>query len=298
MSSLAMQSPVLQPLDLTDLPFTALVKSDRFQTMGPGLDRLLIQAHFFQVEALLRSRDVSDLSEELRERRSRALDALHAYWTRGLFPKNVVSEEATPVFIDHHDTFCGVGHLMRSDGHEGLARRIAETDLTVRAESFLAPDFADEEIFSWIAQSGLTPEEVALVQPGYPRDCSISTVPVELTDRILMALALLLVFTAIGAMVWTTVRTVTRRGVKGEEDYVSIGKTAFLVGAQWLLLSLPLVVSINYLISTPKGTDGGGALYGGSAVTSNPDNMTIRMLFSNEIEVQTCTPSESFYSLN
>jgi hypothetical protein len=84
------------------------------------LDRERIRTHLSEVERLLRARDVNGLSPELRHARARNLDELHAYWMRGVFPRNHdFPEHRVPYFIDAEGRACAVGHLMIASGAEG-----------------------------------------------------------------------------------------------------------------------------------------------------------------------------------
>lgn len=125
-------------------------------------DRVRIQAHFNQVEAELRSRDVSHLSPELQKARSQNLDELLVYREAGEFPHNTHVPHRQPVFIDRDDRRCAVGHLMIESGFEDEARRIAEHENLAYLLEMESP-----EVEEWVAQSGLTAEEAAWIQPEY-----------------------------------------------------------------------------------------------------------------------------------
>ncbi|HEX6962855.1 MAG TPA: hypothetical protein VF175_13380, partial [Lacipirellula sp.] len=91
---------------------------------------------------------------------------LRRYAHRGVFPINEhASDRAVPVFVDNYDTACAVGHLMRESGWGGEVAAIqAENNLVY------VTDVTGGPVAAWVAGSGLTQEEAALIQPAYPLD--------------------------------------------------------------------------------------------------------------------------------
>jgi len=86
------------------------------------------------------------------------------YMNRGLFPLNEgQSPDVAPVFVDRHDTRCAVAHLMHSDGMDAEVAQVVHTNNLVRVG-----DVQGGSLLYWIRSSGLTQEEVAMVQPAYP----------------------------------------------------------------------------------------------------------------------------------
>lgn len=122
----------------------------------------LLQFHLSETEKLLRSRDVSGLSPQARANRNKNLDVLHRYMLAGVFPVNSGHQHRQPYFIDINNTFCAVGYLMKESGAEAEAREIQRT----QNFSYLA-DIHHEKLMGWVQQSGLTFDELALIQPGY-----------------------------------------------------------------------------------------------------------------------------------
>lgn len=89
---------------------------------------------------------------------------LRDYRDRGLFPLNEgQAAQPVPIFVDRNDTACAVGHLMRVSGWRSEVRRIHDANNLV-----YVTDAAGGLIDVWILKSGLTREEAALIQPGYP----------------------------------------------------------------------------------------------------------------------------------
>ena len=73
-----------------------------------------------------------------------------------------VAERAVPIFVDHRDTACAVGFLMRESGWGSEVAEIAGTDNRVYVD-----DVRAGPLLAWIATSGLTRQEAALIQPAY-----------------------------------------------------------------------------------------------------------------------------------
>jgi hypothetical protein len=121
-----------------------------------------IQAHLERVVDELRARDVSHLSPELRVRRGEHLARLAVYAEAGIFPVNTHSPVPSPVFIDDAGRACAVGYLMIESGARELAEQIAANELL----GYL-PDLRTGGVEEWVAASGLTAEECALIQPSY-----------------------------------------------------------------------------------------------------------------------------------
>src|SRR5207244_2840842 len=92
------------------------------------------------------------------------LQRLAAYRDRGLFPLNEgQSAQPAPIFVDRHGTACAVGHLMRCSGWSDEVDSIQQSNNLV-----YVPDATQSAVAAWVLTSGLTFEEAALVQPGYP----------------------------------------------------------------------------------------------------------------------------------
>jgi hypothetical protein len=106
--------------------------------------------------------------------RGKNLAALAEYRKRGRFPQydgqrsfgvpSVAHRifEREPVFIDERGVSCAVAHLMQKSGWGQQAEAIAEADVHVRVERVV-----DGPLLDWILRSGLTHDEVTLIQPDY-----------------------------------------------------------------------------------------------------------------------------------
>ncbi len=138
-------------------------------------EQIRIQTHLEFVESILRIRDVSKMSESLRENRNRMLNLLHDYWIRAEFPVNYDHiGTRVPCFIDQDSRICAVGYLIEETAGRDVAEKINK-------------DFKYSEIFeindplveNWIASSGLSKLECAMIQPTYEyRDYGTPTDPI------------------------------------------------------------------------------------------------------------------------
>ena len=124
-----------------------------------------IQARLQLVEELLRARRVNFLDADLQRARTHHLDQLRVYWQAGRFPKNLDGIDVRrPFFIDAFGTPCAVAYLMLQSGGRAAdaARQIARTNNTIYADQIDSKPFHE-----WVVTSGLTLEELALIQPSY-----------------------------------------------------------------------------------------------------------------------------------
>ncbi|MCF0069436.1 hypothetical protein LZD49_03075 [Dyadobacter sp. CY261] len=125
-------------------------------------DDLRIATHLEYVENALRKREMSELSVELRSKRMQLLDLLHEYWSAGIFPKNYEQKGRKPCFIDQDGIICAVGYLI-----EQTAGRAAAENINSRYKYATIFEMNDKNVDNWIAQSGLSKEECAMIQPTY-----------------------------------------------------------------------------------------------------------------------------------
>ncbi|MCF2488638.1 hypothetical protein [Dyadobacter sp. CY347] len=126
-------------------------------------NELRIKTHLLYVERLLRKKDVSHLSNEYRSRRTHLLNLLRSYAQAGKYPKNYDYQgQRKPCFIDKDQNICAVGYLVE----QTAGRRTAEF---INADYQYADilDMDSESVDSWIASSGLTKKECAMIQPTY-----------------------------------------------------------------------------------------------------------------------------------
>lgn len=122
-----------------------------------------IKTHLEYAENLLRSKDISGLSCELQKRRLYLLDLLHTYIEQGNFPKNYdYPDQRRPCFIDKDGTICAVGYLVEQTAGRKVAEQI---NSKFKYEYLLS--MKDAKLDNWVATSGLSKEECAMIQPTY-----------------------------------------------------------------------------------------------------------------------------------
>jgi hypothetical protein len=129
-------------------------------------DRIRIRAHLLRTELALRSENTFGWPRELVTARAASLDRLHAYAERGEFPRNVHTPGREPIFIDDRGIACAVGALVIASGALELAETIARDENGALLLDMRTPGLSD-----WVAGSGLTAEDAALIQPQYC-DCA------------------------------------------------------------------------------------------------------------------------------
>lgn len=121
-----------------------------------------VSTHLAWVEAELRRAEVSHLSPEAKSRRAALLDALAEYRGRARFPRNERYPGRRPRFADDEGNVCAVGHLIEVSAGRALTEAI---DARFEYDHLL--DMRDDRLAAWIASSGLTALELAMIQPGY-----------------------------------------------------------------------------------------------------------------------------------
>lgn len=169
-------TPYHRPVALSSLVLGAIIFASTATAFAapaeaPHLraDRARIQQHLRQVEARLLAADARQLTPTQRAARARNIERLRAYRQRGIFPHNTHRPYLTPVFIDRDGRACAVGYLMQATA----AGREAAAEVARHENLARVPDIRSKKALRWIAQSGLTAAECALIQPSYgppPRD--------------------------------------------------------------------------------------------------------------------------------
>jgi len=122
-----------------------------------------IQLHLRYVENLLRRKDVSGMPLELQEKRLQMLNRLCEYRERAEFPTNYAYPgQRVPCFIDYKGNICAVGYLVEQSAGRAVAEKINE-----KYQYANIKEMQDPMVQNWIASSGLSEEECAMIQPAY-----------------------------------------------------------------------------------------------------------------------------------
>jgi hypothetical protein len=131
----------------------------RAPTPGDGPE-LRVRTHLAYVEQLLRAAAVGPARRAARER---VLDHLHRYLVAERFPASETDVGLLPTFIDRAGVRCAVAYLVEQDLGEPAIRAIDERYHNAYIAEIDAPSLA-----RWAAASGLSRDELALIQPSYP----------------------------------------------------------------------------------------------------------------------------------
>jgi len=130
-------------------------------------ERAKISAHLQYVENLLKSIEC----KEKKETRELNISNLHRYWNQGIFPEGEHCHESVarkPNFCDSNGNLCAVGYLIQNSTYGGseLVGRVMQC----HQFSYLN-DMALPELAAWQEKSGLSFEELAMIQPTYEFYC-------------------------------------------------------------------------------------------------------------------------------
>ena len=144
------------------------MRSPRFQDPFATWERARVRAHLDSAERELRGERVADLTASQRAARARALDRLHEYWVRGVFPENTdFPGQFTPSFIDRNRARCAMAYLIEQSGARALVAQVAATDNNARIPALKA----DPALVAWLHENGLTLADAARIQPTYGGGC-------------------------------------------------------------------------------------------------------------------------------
>ena len=106
--------------------------------------------------------------DNLQRARRQNLARLRMYIDAGVFPKNQVQPGLLNVFQDDEGHLCAVANLINWDGHTKLIASTTSTDnYIVLAQVDQGP------LLNWILNSGLTQEEIGMIQVPYMGEFSM-----------------------------------------------------------------------------------------------------------------------------
>jgi hypothetical protein len=130
----------------------------------PGTDPdVRVRTHLQFVHAILSARDPATQTPDLRQARRRNLDRLQRYIDGGVFPRNdSYPTENRPTFIDREGWICAVGYLIEQSAGRELAERI-----NAEYHSEFLWRMCLPELDRWVAGSGLSLQELSMIQPAY-----------------------------------------------------------------------------------------------------------------------------------
>jgi hypothetical protein len=127
-------------------------------------ERARVRAHLDSAEREVRGGTVPGLTAAQRAARARALDRLHEYWVRGVFPQNTdFPDKRIPYFIDRYGTRCAMAYLIEESGHGEFVARVAATRNNARIRELRS----DPQLIAWLEENGIGLAEAARIQPEY-----------------------------------------------------------------------------------------------------------------------------------
>jgi len=122
-----------------------------------------IALHLSLVTHILSERNMAHLTSTQITNRKTALHHLAEYAKAGSFPQNIRYSYRTPIFIDDANVFCAVGYLIKTSGHEIVAREISAANNLAYVQ-----DMQFDALTAWANEYGFTKDELAWIQPAYP----------------------------------------------------------------------------------------------------------------------------------
>lgn len=131
---------------------------------GPEISEIKrIRTHLTYVRNLLANKDISNLSENQKERRNRNLRRLTAYISEESFPVNEgYPNQRRPNFIDSEGRVCAVGYLIAQSQGLEAAKRIKK-----KYQYAYVRDMQSAFLAEWADRNGFTIRELAMIQPAY-----------------------------------------------------------------------------------------------------------------------------------
>lgn len=103
-------------------------------------------------------------SAELAARRAQLIGWLHDYYEAGQFPTDEAGQPQS-VFVDAKGVRCPMAELIWRSGHHDLVEAVAREHNAVRLA-----EVTEGPLHDWMVGSGLTPEEISLVQGAMDLD--------------------------------------------------------------------------------------------------------------------------------
>ena len=138
-----------------------------------------IAYHLKHTVQLLKQQSTQNLSSSQLENRNNAIDVLAYYAERKLFPTNHYHAERRPYFIDNYGVHCAVGYLVKETGFPEISKEIARTQNYAYVK-----EIHSQALLQWAKDYGFTLQELALIQPAYSPQSSMSTLGAETNGEV------------------------------------------------------------------------------------------------------------------
>lgn len=115
------------------------------------------------IEAGVEADFSADWEQQLRSERARRIADLRAYADAGVFPQKPDQQGFHHQFLDASGRPCAVASLIMTSGRADLVQTMAQLDNAV-----VVSELESGPIVDWVLASGLTMEEIAVIQvPGW-----------------------------------------------------------------------------------------------------------------------------------
>ncbi len=122
-----------------------------------------VRVHLEYVHSLLSHRDVTHLTPQQKQNRSKHLQHLRRYIDAGEFPKNrFYTDQNRPCFIDDKGRICAVGYLVETSAGRDVAEAIND-----KFQSAFLWRMTGDVLSAWVESSGFSMLELCMIQPGY-----------------------------------------------------------------------------------------------------------------------------------
>jgi hypothetical protein len=143
---------------------TSFVKKYGYEPGKTTNEQDRIKTHLLYAASVIRGKSTDGMPAEMVEKRKHLLHLLDEYAMAGKFPANYdYTDERKPCFIDRDHNICAVGYLV-----EQTAGRDAAIAINKKHQYETISEMKDDPLLKgWVAQSGLTLEECAMIQPTY-----------------------------------------------------------------------------------------------------------------------------------
>jgi len=102
--------------------------------------------------------DRAELRRALGEERQVNLARFHDYRKKRVYPHNTYEPGMLNVWKDADDHLCAVATLVHLDGHDDIVDTVAKDNFVKTA------DLTDGPLIDWVLMSGLTQEEIVMIQ--------------------------------------------------------------------------------------------------------------------------------------
>lgn len=125
-------------------------------------DKERITTHLLLVIHHLRKNIPGQLEFNQVQKRKQLLDELEEYANAAVFPKNINHDFRIPYFIDHENTACAVGYMMRESGNDDIGQWVK-----LNMNNAYVAEIPEGALDKWALNYGFTRDELAWIQPGY-----------------------------------------------------------------------------------------------------------------------------------